>query len=436
MTTTEHDGRVDVDDVGTTDAPAGETPDSRALPGGTAPRRWRPDRALLTFCVLALAVGSAFAAITPSMWGADEVMHVSRVWAISQGFVTPHQVPDARGVNWGGDIPTSVYDLATWSARTIGDHPSTPFAQIADPAELAALDAAPLESPTRSAAFANTTIYAPVAYLPALAGMAIARAAELSVGSALLVMRLFGLVAYMALVGAGVAALRRHRARWLVFVAGLLPMSLFQASMVTTDNMVFGLCVLVGALVLKAVFLRDRLTRPEAVALYLAAALIPLCKSGYAIFLPLALLVPATTVPGRRLGKAAGAVVLAVGAAAFGWWTKVTAVTSSAMGFMRPPEQWGSIVPERQVAFVLENPLTFVRIAVNTLSSKGVMYFTQFFGDLGFTFVSIPALATVAMILAVVVSFGSSERLPTPLAPTMTVAAAVLLGVAMVFGAL
>ncbi len=49
----------------------------------------------------------------------------------------------------------------------------------------------------------------------------------------MLVMRLLGVLAYTLLVGAGIAALRRHRAKWLVFVAGLIPMSLFQASTVT-----------------------------------------------------------------------------------------------------------------------------------------------------------------------------------------------------------
>ena len=255
-------------------------------------------------------------------------------------------------------------------------------------------------------------------------------------GTSVLVMRLLGVLAYTLLVGAGIAALRRHRAKWLVFVAGLIPMSLFQASTVTTDTMTIGLCVLAGALVLKTVFLRERLTRPEAAALFLAAALIPLCKSGYVIFLPLVLLVPAALLPGGRAGKAAGGVVLAAGAVAFAWWSKVTAVTSSAMGFMRPREQWGSIIPERQVGFILDHPVTFARILVNTFSSKGTMYFTQFFGDLGFTFVSIPASATVAVILAAFVAFGLTERVAAPIISTIAVALAVVLGIATVFGAL
>ncbi len=75
--------------------------------------------------------------------------------------------------------------------------------------------------------------------------------------------------------------------------------------------MTIGLCVLAGALVLKTVFLRERLTRPRGVRrFFLAAALIPLCKSSWSIFLPLVLLVPAALLPGGRAGKAAGGVVL------------------------------------------------------------------------------------------------------------------------------
>lgn len=434
MTTTEHSptGATTTDDTSSVGSGEG------ARSEDTSPRRrWvRPDGALTAFCVLALLVGSAFALITPSMWGADEAQHISRVWSISEGTVAPRQVYDARGVNWGDDIPTSVYDLSVWSARTIGDHPATPFAQIKDPAELARLDAAPLDTTMREVAFANTSIYAPVAYLPALAGMIIAKAAGLSVGSAIVLMRLLGLLTYVALVAAGLVVLRAHRARWLVFVAALVPMSLFQATTVTTDTMTLGLCLLAGSLLLKAVFLRARLNVAETTALLVAGAMIPLCKSGYVIFLPLVLVVPSALLPGRRWGRAAAAATVGVGVVAFAWWTRVTAITSSAMGFMRPQSQWGTVVPASQVGFILENPLTIVRIVVNTLSSKGNMYFTQFFGDLGFTFVSIPALATVAVIMATVVAFGASERVSVPMRSTLVVALAVLAGIASVFGAL
>jgi uncharacterized membrane protein len=85
---------------------------------------------------------------------------------------------------------------------------------------------------------------------------------------------------------------------------------------------------------------------------------------------------------------------------------------------------------------VLENPLTFARVVVNTFSSKDVMYLTQFFGDLGFTFVSIPVLATVAVMLAAVIAFGFSERVEARVLPTLAVALIVALGAASVFGAL
>ena len=64
------------------------------------------------------------------------------------------------------------------------------------------------------------------------------------------------------------------------------------------------------------------------------------------------------------------------------------------------------------------------------------MYFTQFFGDLGFTFVSIPASATVACIAALVLTFGLAERSDASPARTGAVGLAVVVGVATVFGVL
>ena len=112
------------------------------------------------------------------------------------------------------------------------------------------------------------------------------------------------------------------------------------------------------------------------------------------------------------------------------WWSGVTASANLSL-------RGGALVaPDQQVAFVLDRPVTFIRIVINTFSTQDTMYFTQFFGDLGFTFVSIPAAATIAVILALLIAFGSSERVVAPLGSTFAVVVAVLVGVAGVFGAL
>ena len=194
-------------------------------------------------------------------------------------------------------------------SQIVYEHPAPPFPQIADPVRIDALDAAPLlSSPTPTAAiFSGARTYTPVAYLPHLVGMEVAKALDLSVGTTIDLMRLLGLVAYVVLVGAAIVVLRGYRARWLVFVAGLIPMSLFQAATVSADTMTLGLSILVGALVLKAVFLRQELSTTEGVGLFAATALIPLSKAGYVNFFLVVLIVPAALLPYRRMGKAVGA---------------------------------------------------------------------------------------------------------------------------------
>ena len=154
------------------------------------------------------------------MFGPDESSHIARVWSISEGVVLsrdlvqpgagPDTIPFPR---WPGERDESDRLRA----------PGAAFPQIADPVRIDALDAAPLlSSPTPTAAiFSGARTYTPVAYLPHLVGMEVAKALDLSVGTTIDLMRLLGLVAYVVLVGAAIVVLRGYRARWLVFVAGL-----------------------------------------------------------------------------------------------------------------------------------------------------------------------------------------------------------------------
>lgn len=403
----------------------------------TTDRPLRRDPAVLGFLALSLVFGVIFSVITPLLWGADEGSHVARVWSITNGEITPQVFPDPGGPNYGGPVPVSVRDLIQWATRTTGDHPEPPRPQIENPAELDQIAAQPLDTPTVEIGFVNTTIYSPLAYVPALVGAVVARGLDVSVGTAVHLMRLAGVLAYAALGAAAIATLRGRRGRWIVFAAALVPMSVFQGSTVTTDVMTLGLCLVASALLVKAVFYRDRLTRLEAVALAAVAVAIPLCKSGYIVFLPLVLLVPAASWPWRAvLGRVFAATTVAAGLAAFAWWSAVTVETGPAMGIMRPPAERFSIQPDQQVEFMLERPLSFAHVLANTFSGKSTMYFGQFFGDLGFTFVSIPASARIAWILAAVLALGLCERLVASRARTVLVALAVLAGVACLFGAL
>lgn len=81
--------------------------------------------------------------------------------------------------------------------------------------------------------------------------------------------------------------------------AGLLPMSLYQASGITYDSIVMALCLMITALFLKARV--KALRRREGILLMALAAVLGCCKGGfYLLFLGLFALVPAESAGGRK----------------------------------------------------------------------------------------------------------------------------------------
>ena len=77
----------------------------------------------------------------------------------------------------------------------------------------------------------------------------------------------------------------------------VLPIAVFQAGTVTADTVTNALALLVSAVIVKALFLGDRLSKPETVAALAATILLPVCKPTYVLLAMLTVLIPA-----RRFG--------------------------------------------------------------------------------------------------------------------------------------
>ena len=227
-------------------------------------------------------------------------------------------------------------------------------------------------------------------------------------GGVSLAARLADLAVYLAIVGFGLYALRTRRIQWLVFTVALLPIAVFQGGTITADTMTNALAIMVSALLVKALFLAAPLSRIETAALLASAIVLPLCKPTYVLVAMLVVLVPPPTLGfGGALRRWLPWTFAAVGAVLFLVWTKVSAPTTEGMGLMRKPEQWHSVIPADQLSGILRDPLGFLSTFGQSIARRDQKWFTQFFGELGFAYIDVPAMSVVASILALVVSAGS-----------------------------
>ncbi|WP_194825419.1 DUF2142 domain-containing protein [Nocardia sp. XZ_19_231] len=392
--------------------------------------------ATVAFAMVATVFGAVFAVLTPAFWGHDEITQFGRAYQVAHGGVFPQRIVDDRGVAYGGQIPVSVDVLMGYAFHDYNDNPEEPDAMVADPGAYDRLGAAEISSTTRQMWFTNTAAYSPVPYVPAAVGIRLGEALGLNVGGMYLLSRFAGLVAYLAVVGFGLFALRERRSQWLVFTVAVLPIALFQAGTVTADTLTNALAIMVSALLLKALFVGDRLHRAETAALLAATIALPLSKPTYVLLAMLVVVVPADRLGFTGKLKFVPWAFAVTGGVLFLAWTKIAAPTGDGMGLMRPPHQWGQVRPGDQLRGILSDPVQFVHTFGESIALRDHRWFNQFFGELGFAYVDVPAISMLACLLAFAVSFGIIDRMSTATATfrrTLIVALTVLASVAMIY---
>ncbi|MEC3913999.1 DUF2142 domain-containing protein [Nocardia sp. CDC160] len=374
--------------------------------------------AALIFVLVAGIFGAVWSVLTPPFWGHDEITQFGRAYQVAHGGFLPEKIHDDRGPAWGGDVPVSIDALMSYAFNDYQrDRDDEQDPMVADPHVYDRLGAAAVStSDTKQVWFTNTAAYSPVPYVPPALGIRIAEALDLNAGGMVLATRWAGLLAYLLIVGFALRVLRGHRVQWLAFTIAVLPIALFQAGTVTADTVTNALALLVSALVVKGLFLGERLTKPETVAALAATVLLPVCKPTYVLIAMLTVLIPA-----RRFGFGAAERVApwqrvlpwaaaGIGAVAFAVWMKIAAPTGDGMSLMRPKKDWGSVRPGDQLHGILADPGHFVRVFGDSIARRDQHWFVQFFGELGFSYVEVPALTILASLLAFAVSVGAAER--------------------------
>ncbi|MFC8045033.1 DUF2142 domain-containing protein [Nocardia sp. NPDC057353] len=392
--------------------------------------------ATTAFLILAGLFGAVFAVITPPFWGHDEITQFGRAYQVAHGGFLPQEIEDTRGPAYGGDVPKSITDLMGYALTDYTTNGDEQNPMAADPAAYDRYKSAPVSAEMDQVWFTNTAAYSPVPYIPNAIALRAAEALDLNVGATTLVTRLAGLAAYLAITGFALWTLRAHRIQWLAFAVAVLPIAVFQAGTVTADTLTNALAFLISALMVKALFLGDGLRRPETAALLAATLTLPLSKPAYIL---LALLV--VVIPGERLGfrgiwRYTHWAFAAVGGLLFAAWMRVAAPTGDGMSLMRPEHQWGTVRPDDQLRGILTDPIGFVTIFGESISRRDQRWFTQFFGELGFAYIDVPALSILACLLAFVIGIGIGDRLRPEAATfrrTLVVALVLLANVAMIY---
>jgi hypothetical protein len=228
-----------------------------------------PRRLLLgAFVALVLPLGLVLAMVTPPGQVADEVGHIERATALSEGHVLGRRVvskdPDGT-IHLAAGVDT---DPAT-ALATLGPPPNPRKLSGEDLARAHQVD---WRDTDHFLQISPLAVYLPIFYVPAATGIGAARLLGLSPFHAILAGRLAGLLAYG---GVGLAALLlTRRGQALLFCTLAVPMAVSLGASLNQDGLLIATSALAAALVSRGP--EDRRARLGAAALICAVATVKL----------------------------------------------------------------------------------------------------------------------------------------------------------------
>ena len=355
--------------------------------------------------------------VTPPSQAPDEPAHFRRAWAISEG----NLLAQRRGDRVGGELPKSIVDV---SHDFLAGLPFHPERKIRPGRILDACRIPVIASQRVFIAFPNTALYGPVCYAPQAAAFALGRLFTRSVLALFYLGRLANVAAAAALLALALRVVPFFRP--VFFLAGLLPMALFQAGSISADGVTNGVAILLTAWILRCAWgEKTRVEVSDLAWLVLLSVLLTLTKPGYLLLSGLVLLVPTERFGSRTRWAASVALVAAsaVGGAAF--WAAVV----SGRGLLGPPAAGpAASLRASPVAFLLRMLADHLRRAP-TLA-------VQFLGKLGWADVTIPIalLAAHGLVLLLVALTAGPRELPLR-GRDRAILAAIVLGTVLVVAA-
>src|SRR6476646_7957707 len=207
--------------------------------------------ATICFVLFSLVLGSAIAFVVPPLRGPDEIAHFVRIYSYVHGELLPSAELDGRkGTFVKRELHHKLYFF-----KTAGEQFATARQEGMRYGQIMRLYddlAVPLQDEVDGAAifapFAGTEGYNPVAYLPYIAAGIVGE--KLDFPQLLLLMRLFGLVAFTAAVGYAIWVI--PALKWSFVIIALLPVSLYNRSVLSADGAALSSAMVITALCLRS----------------------------------------------------------------------------------------------------------------------------------------------------------------------------------------
>ena len=355
------------------------------------------------FVLTALIFGTLFAVTTPPFQGSDESAHFLRAYQISEGKF----VVNTDHGQIGGKLPASIYQtfLLTTTNPSLSFHPNIKYH------EHKTIDALRVHLNSQQTArydLSGTALYSPVAYAPGAVAILIGRLFSFPPVLLLFGARIAGLLAWIVLLGLSIRLMPRKK--WAFVFLGLLPMALFQASVLNTDAVTLGSVALLLAYILHLREQASVLCRKQFLYLLLVGSITILSKQAMFVFMPLFLLLPRSLFSTRKAYILFEFVFIGFPLFIFGLWSllirniNLNTVYGSANGQN----------PAVQLPFIIHHPFSYLHVLTSTIiNASGDDIARSLVGVFGWFDAALPWIIVIiayALMALLIVGWGESAK--------------------------
>lgn len=346
------------------------------------------------FLVLALLFGTLFVLITPPFQGPDEPVHFYRATQIAN----VNFIPDVQNGVVGGDTDNGYIRLVRESFddtklffqpnNTIDARTVTALIKIKE-----------TDNESTFIDFQATANYSPISYLAPATGIAIADVFGMPPLFALYLARFACLFTWIAL---SVLALKNIQVkRGALATILLIPMLIFQCSVISADSLSIGAITLFLTLIWKYSPRTEPITKRNILTLVAISLILVSTKQLNFIFLPFLLLIGKSTKKSIALKSIGTGIIFAF---SFLWLL----IIKSSIG--EASFAGGEAVPKDQIAFIKANPFHLIRIFNNTyFSNVSDGIFKSMLGTFGWLDTPLPTWINALSLLFVVLAIFSAD---------------------------
>jgi hypothetical protein len=205
------------------------------------------------FVLLSLTFGSAIAVVVPPLRGPDEIAHFLRIHSYARGdLLPPAEVDGRKGIFVERELYNQLYFFRAAGEWFVKERDQgVRYGQImAAYRSFGGRIEDEVNEPTAFMPFAGTEGYNPVAYIPYIVAEGIGHLLRLKFPDRLLLIRLFGLVTFTAVAAYAIAV--TPALKWAFVLIALLPVSLYNRSVLSADGAALGSALMITALCLRS----------------------------------------------------------------------------------------------------------------------------------------------------------------------------------------